>query len=142
MGKCGRARQATDDNIIRLRKYAIPIAIRCHDSSALNLAYVEYTVPVTQETGFTDEIIEFFVALIFNYLSLSSFSLPYFVFSFSLESSSSPFPIDTDWCELMTEIEGGLQPALVAQPTNEPTPCQFLALSLPPAAGLRPGWMV
>jgi len=76
VGKYGRARQATDGNIIRLRKDVIPTAIRSPDCSALSLAHVEYTVPVTQETGFIDEIIEFFVALIFNYLSLSSISLP------------------------------------------------------------------
>jgi hypothetical protein len=77
VGKHGGARQTADDNIKRLRKDAIPIAIGSPDCSARSLAYVEYTVPVTQEAGFIDEIIGFFfVALIFNYLSLSSISLP------------------------------------------------------------------
>jgi len=59
VGKYGRAGQATDDNIIWLRKDAIPIAIRSPDCSAFSPAYVEYAVSDTQETGFIDEIIEF-----------------------------------------------------------------------------------
>ena len=72
-----RAGQTTDDNIVRLRKDAIHVAIRSPDCSARSLAYVEYAVPITQETGFTDEISTVFcVALISNYLSLSPSSVP------------------------------------------------------------------
>lgn len=63
----------------------------------------------------------------------------YFVFSFSLESSSSPFPIDTDWCELMTEIEGA--PASPGCATNQWTNPMPVSRSLSSTCCWPTSWM-
>jgi hypothetical protein len=74
---------------------------------------------------------------------LLSVSFPHFtvylMFSFSLLSSFLPFPIDRDWCELMTEKERA--PASPGCATNQWTNPVSVRLSLSSTCCWSASWM-